>query len=142
VTKKVTLGVFALSLVFLASGCGDSPDSVMKDMVNLTKEFADVMGGIKDKDSAEKAKSKLEDLATKMEKVAERARKIGKLDKNKREILEKKYKPELEETKKKLGSSQAKGAIPLEAVEEIASATLKFGVATLEVEKALGLEEK
>ena len=136
--KKVTLSVFALSLVFLATGCGDSPDSVMKDMIKLMNEATEALESAKD--SPDKAKSKLDDVATKMEKVAERAKKIGKLDKNKKEALEKKYKSEGEEAGKKFQAALKK--LPPDAVKDLVAPMLKFTVALAEVGKALGMEEK
>jgi hypothetical protein len=100
--KKVMVGVSALALVFLVSGCGDSPDSVMKDQIKVTNELLDVLEGIKTKEDAEKAKPKLEELGKKMKDIQERSKKLKMDDmpKEKKEALQKKYKDDIE----KLGS--------------------------------------
>jgi gas vesicle protein len=73
--KKVTLSVFALSLVFLASGCGDSLDSCMKDSIKLQNEYAEILEGVKGKDDLDKAKSKIEALQKKANDIGERMKK-------------------------------------------------------------------
>jgi hypothetical protein len=73
--KKVTLSVFALSLVFLATGCGDSLDSCMKDQIKLQNEYAEILEGIKDKADLDKAKSKIEALQKKADDIGERLKK-------------------------------------------------------------------
>jgi len=100
--KKVVVGVSSLALVFLVSGCGDSPDSVMKDQIKVSNELLDVLEGIKTKEDAEKAKPKLEQLGKKMKDVQDRAKKLKMDDmpKEKKEALQKKYKDDIE----KLGS--------------------------------------
>lgn len=108
--RKATLAGLALALVFGVSGCGDSPDSVMKDTIKLMNEMADVMEGIKDKDSAEKAKPKLEALAKKMKDLEERAKKL-KLDempKEKKEALQKKYEDDLKKAGTRFGAAMMK----------------------------------
>jgi len=75
VTKKVTLSVFALSLVFLATGCGDSLDSCMKDTVKLQNEYAEILEGVKEKGDVDKAKSKIEALQKKAKDIGERMKK-------------------------------------------------------------------
>ncbi len=73
--KKVTLSLFALSLVFLATGCGDSLDSCMKDSLKLQNEYAEILEGVKDKDDVDKAKSKVEALQKKAKDIGERMKK-------------------------------------------------------------------
>jgi predicted transcriptional regulator len=73
--KKVTLSVFALSLVFLTSGCGDSLDSCMKDTLKLQNEYAEILEGVKEKGDVDKAKSKIEALQKKAKDIGERMKK-------------------------------------------------------------------
>src|SRR5262249_39587168 len=101
VMKKVTLSVFALSLVFLATGCGDSPDAVMKDTIKLMNEAADALDSAKDKDSAEKAKTKLEEIEKKFKDVVERAKKM-KVSEEKGKQLAEKYKDDMEKVQKRM----------------------------------------
>jgi uncharacterized lipoprotein YehR (DUF1307 family) len=108
--RKVTLAGFALGLVFAVSGCGDSHESLTKDAIKLTNEMADVLESIKDKDSAEKAKPKLEKLAEKFKDLKKRMDKIGKPDKAKEEALEKKYKSDAEAAGKRLVTALGKAA--------------------------------
>ena len=83
--RKATLAGFALALLFSVSGCGDSLESVMKDTIKLMNEKAEILESIKDKDSAEKAKPKLEALNKKKKDIEERAKKqTEKLTKDKK----------------------------------------------------------
>ena len=123
--KKVTLGVSALAFVFLVSGCGDSPDAVMKDTLKLMNEAADALESAKDKDSAEKAKAKLQDINKRLKDVVERAKKL-KVTEQQNKKLEEKYKDDInnmnkrmEAAAKKLGSNPEAASIVLPAVLEI-----------------------
>src|SRR5438874_13731419 len=100
--KKVTLSVFALSLVFLATGCGDSPDSIMKDQIKLWNDTADILEKINSKEAAEKYKGDLEKIQKRQKELQERAEKLKLKDlpKDKQEALQKKYE---DEVKKALG---------------------------------------
>jgi len=108
--KKVIVGVSALALVFLVSGCGDSPDSVMKDQIKASNEVLDVLEGIKTKEDAEKAKPKLEQLGKGMKDIQERGKKLkmDDLPKEKKDALTKKYKDDLEKRDSRYFSVLAK----------------------------------
>src|SRR4051812_23123651 len=96
--KKVVLGVSALAFVFLVSGCGDSPDSLMKDTIKLMNDTADVYEKIKSKEDAEKYKGDLERIQKRHKELEERKTKlkIDDLPKEKKEALAKKYKDDFE----------------------------------------------
>jgi hypothetical protein len=51
-----------LVLLLLASGCGDSHESLTKESISITTETADVLSTIKDPASADAAKPKLKEL--------------------------------------------------------------------------------
>src|SRR5262249_45380801 len=112
--KKVVVSFSALALVFLVSGCGDSPDAVIKDQLKTTNELLDVLEGIKTKEDAEKAKPKIEELAKKMKDIEERAKKLkmDELPKEKKEELQKKYKDEGEKLLGRLFSVMGKLSDP------------------------------
>jgi hypothetical protein len=128
--RKVTLAGFALALVFAVSGCGDSPDSVIKDQIKLMNDMADVLEGIKDKDSAEKAKPKLEALAKKAKDIEERAKKL-KLDdmpKEKQEALKKKYEDDIKKAAGRFGAAMMKAMTNPDAAGALKGIDLKgFG---------------
>jgi len=52
----------SLVLLVLASGCGDSHESLTKQSISITTEAADVLSSIKDPASADAAKPKLKEL--------------------------------------------------------------------------------
>jgi uncharacterized lipoprotein YehR (DUF1307 family) len=128
--KKVTLSVFALSLVFLATGCGDSPDSLTKDTIKFMNDMSDVLEKIKSKEDAEKYKGDLEKLAKRAKDMEERGKKlkINDLPKEKLEELQKKYKDEMEKALARLKSAE-KG-VPADAkkvIQEMKLDTAKPG---------------
>jgi hypothetical protein len=90
-------GLLAVALVFFVSGCGDSPDSVMKDTIKYMNETADIFDGIKSKEDAEKAKPKLEAVNKKMKDLEERGKKLkmNELSEEKKKALGEKYGPDL-----------------------------------------------
>ncbi len=113
--KKVTLSVFALSLAFLVTGCGDSPDSLMKDMIKWSNDLADTLEKIKSKEDAEKYKGDLQKIVGRLKDFEERAKKLKMEDlpKDKKEALEKKYKDEGEKAGKRM--QEAMNKLPKEA---------------------------
>jgi hypothetical protein len=76
--RKALFSGLTVALVFFVGGCGDSYDSLAKDMVKLINEQAEVYEGIKSKEDAEKAKPKLDEIAQKMKAHGERFQKLAK----------------------------------------------------------------
>jgi hypothetical protein len=104
--RKAILGVFALALVLVGSGCGNDPhEAIYKDLVGLMNDMATVFEGVKDKASAEAAKPKLQEINKRLKEIGERAKKAGKISKAKADSLEKKYKPQLEAAGKRLDTA-------------------------------------
>ena len=110
--RKVTIGVFAVAMIFVASGCGDSHESVIKEQIGLMNEMADVMEGIKTKADAEAAKPKLESIASKMKDLQEKAKKMGEPSEEKQKELMEKYMPELMKAGMRMMSAQSKMSDP------------------------------
>jgi len=134
--KKVLVSFSALALVFLVSGCGDSPDSIMKDTIKLMNDMADAVESAKDKDSAEKAKAKLEDIDKKFKDLAERAKKVKVSDDQGKKLTEK-YKEDIEKATKRMmeaGMSLAKNP---EAAAIIAPALKQIQKSAEEAQKSL-----
>ena len=83
---------------FLVSGFGgDSHESIRKETIKAMNEMCDILGSIKDKASAEAAKSKMEKLSERMQDLKKRADKLGEPSAEVKSALEKKYKAELEQ---------------------------------------------
>jgi len=145
--RNWTVGLFTLVLAFLLAGTGfraeppakdkpekDAPALVMKEMIKVMGELADVLETIKDKDSALKVKTRLVDLKKRYNAVGERARKIkfDNLPKEEKEALEKKYKADLERAVTRLLGAMAKLDDPevrkiLKAVDQEAKKDEKKG---------------
>jgi len=125
--KKVTLSVFALSLVFLATGCGDSPDSLMKDTISMMNDTSDVLEKIKSKEDAEKYKGELEKIAKRAKDIEERAKKLkmDDLPKDKKEALQKKYEDDLKKALSRLVAASRK--LPPDAQSVLKSIDMPTG---------------
>jgi hypothetical protein len=108
--RKATICGFGLALLFFATGCGDSPEKVMKDQVSLMNDMADVFEKCDSKEGAEKNKSKLEALVKKQKDILDRVEKMKekKLPKEKEEALKKEYQPKMEQAQKRLVEAQLK----------------------------------
>ena len=130
------VGVSALALVFLVSGCGDSPDSVMKDQIKASNEVLDVLEGIKTKEDAEKAKAKLEDLDKKFKDVIEREKKI-KVSKDQEKKLQEKYKDDLERVEKRMMAAALKLAGNPDSVQILKPALEKIKKTVEEAQKSI-----
>jgi hypothetical protein len=75
--RKVASFVLILTALAL-TGCGDSHDAVMSDMVASMEKFNSILDGVKDEASAKAAKSKLEALTKEMKVLTERSKKLPK----------------------------------------------------------------
>src|SRR5262249_47282424 len=110
--KKVVAGVFAFSLVFLATGCGDSPDSIKKDTIQLMNDQAEIFEKINSKEDVEKYKGDLEKIGKRAKEIEERGKKlkIEEMPKEKLEALNKKYEGETTKAFTRLGTAMQKAA--------------------------------
>src|SRR5262249_35806007 len=88
-------------LVFLPTGCGDNADAYMKDQIKLETEIVEALESAKDKDSAEKAKAKIEDLSKKFRDLGERWKKLN-LSADQSKKMHEKYKDEADKIKKRM----------------------------------------
>jgi len=112
--RKVTLAGFALALGF-AVGCsgGENFDALTRDNIKLLEEKAALLEGIKDRETAEKARPKLEEVNKKMKDLEERRSKLMKKDKEAQGLAdavkaEEKDKEALEKAGKRLSEARKK----------------------------------
>jgi hypothetical protein len=98
--KSIVCGVAMTLGLFVQAADEDTPDKVMKDQIVIMSEMCDVLESVKDKESAEKAKPKLEALVKKAKTIEARVQKlkVNDLPKEQKEALEKKYKEEMQKT--------------------------------------------
>jgi len=94
--KKLTIAALMLALVPL-SGCGDSHEAVMEDTIECMEGVVGVLETIKDKESAEAAKSELEDFGATMKDIQQRMKDLGEPEKDQGEALKKKYEGRMKE---------------------------------------------
>ena len=78
--KRTVAFVVLVALCAALTGCKDSHEAVMKDMISVMKDLTATLKTIEDKESAEKAKSKIEKIAERMKKLKERADELGEPD--------------------------------------------------------------
>jgi pyruvate/2-oxoacid:ferredoxin oxidoreductase beta subunit len=105
--RAVILAGGALALVFTVCGCGDNIDSVTREEIKLMDQKADALEKVKDRESAEKARSELEKLNEEKTDLEERMKKLTK-DKKPEKVLEITLKHEEAETKTKSRLRQAR----------------------------------
>lgn len=82
----------------------DTHESLADDAFKAFNEFADTLAMIKDKESWEKVKESLKKTGMKLADVKARFDKIGEPKGDKKDEIEKKYKPKMEEIQKKVQS--------------------------------------
>jgi hypothetical protein len=83
----------------LCAGCGDSPDSLMKDTLSNMKEMSGVLQSVKDEASAKAAAPKLKAIGARMQDLAKRGKDMN-LSPEQQTALMEKYKPQMEEAVK------------------------------------------
>jgi len=106
VTKKMFVGVAALAVVVLVSGCGDNYDAHMRNMLKLSGEISETIESAKDKESAEKAATKLDELHKKLLKLLERGKKIQeKISQEELKRLSDKYSGDMMNASNRIGAA-------------------------------------
>jgi hypothetical protein len=93
--------VLAAVLMFTLVGCKSEPEKAASDMADKQKEIVSILKGVKDKDSAMAAKTKLIGVAKDMSELTAKwdKKKMNEAEMNK--AMEK-YKPEMEQTGKEM----------------------------------------
>jgi len=100
--KKVLIAA-VVALVWTMPGRAQETHEVLaEDAIKAFDTFASVLSTIKDKDSAEKAKPDLKKVGEKLAGLKGRFEKIGEPKGDKKDELDKKFKPKMEEVQKKL----------------------------------------
>jgi len=100
---KTLIGLTAALLtVGVACAADDSPEVPIKQQIEVLKEVTDILKSIKDKETAEAAKSKLDQLGEKQRKLSKEMEALAKLPKDKQEELKKKYGAMAEEAQQAL----------------------------------------
>lgn len=110
--RKASLFGLGLGLLVFTTGCGDSPEKVMKDTISLMNDASKILESVKDEDSAKKAASDLEKLEKKGKDIQDRVKKLKMedLSKEKKEALEKKFKDDFEKAMERLQKASANAA--------------------------------
>jgi len=129
---KTILNAWLVGFCFLLTSCGDSPDSVAKDMMDLMKEVTEIVKGVNDGDDASDAIEEINDLKGEMKEIAARRKTLeeDQSDKEKEEAenkLEEEYGDEMKKVMgdltgelTKLPTSGTVGAIDVaKAVQEL-----------------------
>jgi hypothetical protein len=121
-----TFPIFVAMLAMVLTGCKTDSESAMSDMADKQKDLVKILKGVKDKDSAMAAKTKILGLAKDMSEM------VAKLDKKKANEAEmtkaaEKYKPELEKTGKEIqGEMERISKIP-DAIGPIMEGMMALG---------------
>lgn len=74
--RKITSTIVLLLATILVGCGGDSPESIMKEIVANMNTMAEIFEGVKDEASAKAALPKIEDVRKKMRDVAGRAKNV------------------------------------------------------------------
>jgi len=157
--RKLAGGLLALALLCLPLGSvagnegrqpddkkgdptkpSDSPDKVMKDTLKLLNEMADAIESAKDKDSAEKARTKLEALEKKFRDIGDRAKKLKVTNEAGKKLAEK-YKDDLEKATKRMVQAGLQLGKNADAAQIILPALQKIQKAATELQGDLGKKQ-
>jgi len=85
-------------LAFCCCGCGDSHESVAREMLAAQKELCAILDGVKDDSSAREAVTRLDLLAGKMQSLQLRSTRLGSAPTEINNALHTKYDVEFRET--------------------------------------------
>jgi len=137
--KKLANAGLALAVCFLLAGSAtaaepdktepkDTPEMVLKDAIKLLNDFSVVLEDIKDKETAEKAKPKLEGVGKRMKELKKRSDKlkIDELPKEEKEALEKKYNGDLKKAGERMTKAMLKAVSDPDVAKVLQEVDLGF----------------
>ena len=109
-------------------GCKSEPEKAASDMADKQKEIVSILKGVKDKDSAMAAKTKLIGVAKDMSELTAKwdKKKMNEAEMNK--AMEK-YKPEMEQTGKEMQAEMERISKIPEAIGPIMEGMMSLGTA-------------
>ena len=123
--KNLTIAALLLSLMPL-TGCGSDPhEKAMEDMIGGMEEMVAILETVKDKESAEAAKPKLEALGKRMEATQKTMEEIGKPDEAKEKVLKEKFEKRMKEILPKVMSETMRVGMNKEFSEILGDAMKK-----------------
>jgi hypothetical protein len=106
--RKPLMSGLALALLLPVAGCGDNPNKVASDRIDLVNRLADVLEGVTDRKSAEEARSEVKAVQKQLEALDERARrlKLSELPRDKEGSLKSKFKGDMKQAADRLKKAQ------------------------------------
>jgi hypothetical protein len=97
----VSVSVVAALCLTLA-GCGDTHDSITREMLAQITELNKILDGVKDEASAKAAAPRVERTATKLKEIQDRSTKLGQPSEAEMKAMKAKYEKQMEEQAGKL----------------------------------------
>jgi hypothetical protein len=106
--RKAVISGLALVLLFPVAGCGDNPNKVASDRIDLVNRLAEILEGVKDRQSAEAARSEVEAVQQQLEVLDERAKrlKLNELPRDREGSLKSKFKADMKRAAERLKKAQ------------------------------------
>ena len=89
--RRTIVTTLCAAMLVLASGCGDTPESLMDDMLDELESVTAVLKAIKDEASAKNAESKLRSSLERLKSIMQRAKEMKKPEGDEAKALEKKF---------------------------------------------------
>jgi len=106
ISAGVGVVAIALMVVLMLTAFGDSPESLLKEMLATLEEMAETMEGIEDADSAKAAVPKIERIGDRLVSIGEKMLEAGdSLSEEEEKVLEEKYKDRLAEVQRRLSKA-------------------------------------
>lgn len=116
---KLSIAAIACILFTAHSRAQDSYEKVADEMIPAFTKLGDTLANVKDKKTFEDAKPTFKQVTKTMLDLKERAEKLGEPKGDKKEELEKKYKPKIEEATKKMTTEMVRIATQVEGGQDI-----------------------
>ncbi len=106
--KRVLFGALLAVLWSAPIRAADTHEAVAEDAIKAFSGFADALTAVKDKESAQKANPDLKKWGEQIAGIKKRMDVLGEPKADKREELDKKYKPKMEEAVKKMQAEMSR----------------------------------
>lgn len=117
--KKVLVAAVVALIWSAPSQAQDTHEVLADEAIKAFNGFADILAKITDKKSAEAATADLKKTGEKLTELKARFEKIGEPKGEKKEELDKKFKPKMEEVQKKVQSEMIRIATKVEGGKDI-----------------------
>jgi hypothetical protein len=137
VALVAAVGVVLLIVLGGGGGGAGQQEQVLKDIVQVMREFRQTLESVKDQDSARAAASRLDALSDRLDALTKKAKGLPKVSRAEDERLKAKYKPEMDQLEQGMQQVGVQAGMNSRGEPSFMAALQKFGQTAMRMQSTL-----